>query len=213
MFLVPFRTTRSLDKSIRWTPRLPLLLFWFETRRHIVAYQPQLFISTIFNVYLWVSSPFNPVVRVTAWLVEGLLAMAFIWRLTAIMRSRLKNERGKFFSLTNICNVVPWNHKPVCYQWAMLTHLQFLKCANTLIPFLKKVLMSPFRAEQLEGNYNLDLNEFFYFQLHACALTTSVTYLVQQSLPLHTSIILTTQLFSSGPRTEKLHKMTKVSTC
>ena len=72
--------------------------------------------------------------------------------------------------------------------------------------------MSPFRAEQLEGNYNLDLNEFFYFQLHACALTTSVTYLVQQSLPLHTSIILTTQLFSSGPRTEKLQKKTNVST-
>ena len=44
-----------------------------------------------------------------------------------------------------------WNHKPVCYQWAMLTYLQFLKCANSLIPLLKKALMSPSRAEHLQS--------------------------------------------------------------
>ena len=38
-----------------------------------------------------------------------------IWRLTAIMRSWLENERGKFLSPTGIWIVVPWNQKPVCY--------------------------------------------------------------------------------------------------
>ena len=45
-------------------------------------------------------------------------------RLMAIMRSWLKNEVGKFFSPAGIWISFPWNQKPVCYQWAMLTPLK-----------------------------------------------------------------------------------------
>ena len=44
-----------------------------------------------------------------------------IQTLTAIMRVRLKIERGKISSPTRIWSMVPLNQKPVCYQWATLT--------------------------------------------------------------------------------------------
>ena len=44
-----------------------------------------------------------------------------VQRFMAVIRSWLKNQRDKFFYPTLILITVPWNWKPVCYQWATMT--------------------------------------------------------------------------------------------
>ena len=60
------------------------------------------------------------------------------------MRSLLKNKRGKFLSSIWIWTVAPWNQKPVCYWWTMLTPFLSFFCLSFFLSLFSAIVCQCF---------------------------------------------------------------------
>ena len=104
-------SAKLIDSTLAFSSRGP----WFKSiwRRnkqwyHCIGWQLRGFMGNFVLFLFFLSDP-------TWWP----LFLAFF--LDILGQSQLKYKWGKFFSPTWIWAVVPWNQKPVCYQWATLT--------------------------------------------------------------------------------------------
>ena len=80
----------------------------------------------------------------------------------AIMKLWLRNERGKFFSPTEIWTVVPLNQKPVCYKlvyWPLFTNIRSHICWSFYFSAMLYCILSSFNNFQIKDCPNI--NQFF----------------------------------------------------
>ena len=101
----------------------------------------------------------------------------------AIMRLWLRNERGKFFSPTEIWTVVPLNQKPVCYKlvyWPLFTSIRSPICWSFYFSAMLYCIPSSFFKNYFQIKDCPNINQFFqccHFLIHIAFFLYILLYL------------------------------------